>query len=327
MQYDFNWTMTFAKIPQYTLFSILMALFVIERFRTRIQKENLLPYCMLFMFSFIAYANGVKYGYGVNVKPFVLTCLCVFLTSRRLPVRLFEKLVVVVTVLLLVEYVMAYTHILPFDHLSRHGLIRPIGFLFFGLHDISYFMAFSYFAMGYTKLSGVFALVLGSYQTALAWVFMVYSKLNKFILVVFVIALVTMLSAVGHLSFELGNSMVSVILLTLEEAPIVYDCLVFGCSVNVNDDDIFGSFVQYSDVGYFRVLYQFGILWILCLFYILRKYNKPLLFANVVLWLHYPVNLGILGFVFFIWILQYVKYKESTKSHYHAMNDLPVSVA
>jgi hypothetical protein len=303
---DFHDLMKIYYIPQYSIFFILVLIFTIKE-KTTIRIENIPLFLLMFTMCVISYINGIEQGYVVNVKPFVLTLLLVFLLERQLSMSLLRKLVGVVVVILAFEYFIAYTQIIPYNYLTRSALVRPVG-IFFGVHDLSYFLVFSLYAIGYTYISALAAFGLGSYQMALAWVFLVSKKMNKFLILIFIFILIFILSTIGHLNIEQKNSMIFVIIDALENAPVDYSCLILGCSNNVSN--VFDSASFFSDFGFIRVFYQFGLIWILLLLYALRSYSKTAIFANIVLWLHYPVNLGILGFVFFIWILKYMKQKD-----------------
>jgi len=260
--------------------------------------------------SIIAYINGLSHlDYDVNLKPLVLTIVLIFLEGRKLPMLLLKRFIYLITFILFIEYSIAYSQIYPYIFLDRHGLIRPLG-VFFGVHDISYVLVFGYFAIGYTKFSGFLSLLLGSYQTALAWFLLVYKKLNKFIFVVFLISMLFLLISIGHLNFEQKNSMIYIAINTLLNAPVDYSCLILGCSNNISSLYA-GQLGQFYDFGIYRVLYQFGFIWILLMVYVLRKYDKSVLLANFVLWIHYPVNLGVVGFLFFIWVLKYIEYTKN----------------
>lgn len=306
--------MSISKYPQYALFFIFMVLFVKKSPRTRMLSSEVMTYAFMLLLSVMSYMNGLSHGYEVNVKPIVLTLIFIFINSRILPVALFKKLIILLTILLLIEYVIAYTQIVEYIPLRRvGGLIRPMGIIFLDLHLLSYVLVFGYFVLGYTKLSGAFALVFGSYQTALAWLFLVYKKINKAVLFIFFICLCLVLYSVGHLVPGQTNSMISVVLGVLD-LKLDYGCITWGCSVNVDSisresisgsPESFGAADRVYDFGYYRLTYQFGAIWLLALIYALRKYSKVIILANIVLAVHYPVNLGILGIVFFVWILQY----------------------
>ena len=307
-----TWAQSIAIYPQYILFSFLMVVFIYKSFRTRIRRSDVLPYITMLMFSLVGYINGLSHGYDVNLKPFVLTFLIIFLNSRKLPIKFFKKIIFVITVLLIFEYLVAYTQIIPFEHLMRNYLIRPMGMLFLDTHILSYVVVFSYFALGYTKLSGFLAIFFGTFQSALAWLVLAYSKLNKVLFLFAMIVIVTILAFIGHLSLDLHEGMLSVIIRALS-TPVDYDCLAFGCSANFQL--ILKESDEITDFGIYRILYQFGLIWILCFLYILRRYKTSFVLANTMLWLHYPVNLGVLGIVFFVWILQYIEYIESRPLH------------
>jgi hypothetical protein len=82
---------------------------------------------------------------------------------------------------------------------------------------------------------------------------------------------------------------------------------MLGCSSNI---DTTTTNHRITDIGYFRVLYQYGLLWTVMLVISLRNYNKLFVFANIIMWVHYPFTLGILGFIIFIWMLHLIRYKE-----------------
>ena len=314
---DHTWIQSLAKYPQYTLLFILLGVCFYKSFRTRIYRSDVLPYIVMLIFSLVAYINGLSHGYDVNVKPFVLTFLIIFLNSRKLPIEFFKKIIFVLTVLLIFEYLIAYTQIIPYQHLMRNNplrinLIRPMGLLFFDTHLLSYVIVFSYFAMNYTKLSVFLAVFFGTFQTALAWLALAFVKINKVLFILALVLIVYLLAYVGHLNLELHQGMLSVIVRALL-TPVDYDCLIFGCSADTTL--IFKEKAGISDFGIYRVLYQFGLIWILCFLFVLRRYKRSVVFANTLIWLHYPVNLGVVGVVFFIWILQYIEYIESRPLH------------
>jgi len=319
---DFHDLMKVYYIPQYSIFFILILIFTLKE-KTTIRTENIPLFLLMFGMCAISYINGLEHGFEVNIKPFILTLLLVFLLNRQLSMELLRRLVVVVLFILACEYFIAYTQIIPYIYLERYGLVRPLG-IFFGVHDLSYFLVFSFYAMGYTYASGLAAFGLGSYQTALAWTFLVFKKMNKLVLFIFMLVLVFILSYIGHLNLEQENSMIFVIMDALENAPVDYSCLILGCSNNVTN--LYDKAGYFADFGYLRVLYQFGLIWILLLLYALRSYNKSAILANLVLWIHYPVNLGILGFLFFIWILKYIKQKDFFENNIKNQNISNISV-
>jgi len=303
---DFHDMMDVAYIPQYVIFFFFIIVFSLKS-NTVFRQKNIVPYIILFILCVVSYLNGFFNGYEANLKPFVITLIFIFMNDRKLPMMLLERFIVIATIFLVLEYFIAYSQIITYSHLSRNGLIRPMG-IFFGVHDISYVLVFGYFAMGFTKFSGILSIFMGSYQTALAWFFLVWKKLNIVVLLFFLVGFIFAAISIGHTNIDQRNSMVYVAIDAIQNAPVDYSCMLLGCSNDISN--VFDTAGYFADFGYIRVLYQFGLIWLLVMFFLLRKYNKSAVFANIVLMVHYPVNLGVVGFMFCIWILKYIEQKD-----------------
>jgi hypothetical protein len=263
----------------------------------------------MFILSLVSYINGISQGHIVNVKPLVITLLLVFLTSRRLSVIWYYRLFYFSIGFLVIEYIVVYAEIIPTfqkEYIRIPPLIRPIG-PFMDMHLISYFIVFSLFIFNYRKISGLLCLVFGSYLIALGWIVFASKYVDKLFFMISMVALVSILYAVGHLNIDKDAASMLSILLTAFEQPLDYQCLMLGCSSNIDSTT---ADQRITDIGYFRVLYQYGLLWVVMLVISLRKYNKLFVFANIAMWVHYPFTLGILGFIIFIWMLDLIRYKE-----------------
>lgn len=310
-----------AKYIHYPMVFVLLFMFFIKAPKTRMQYNDFIIYLILFMLCVVSFVNGLSQNLEVNIKPFVITFLLVFLNSRKLSVTLIYKLFYFVFAILLIEYIIVYAEIFPTFHkyyIRAYHLIRPVG-PFMDMQLLSYFVVFTIFTFGYTKISGLLSIFFGSYQVVLGWVVLASKKVNKLFYVAIVILLAITLYFVGHLnvpviepdSVKVAPSMLS-ILLSIYDSRINYQCLFFGCSINIDtviDDP------SVNDFGFYRVMYQFGLLWLVMLIVSLKRYSKLFILANVVMWVHYPLTLGILGFVIFIWILNIMKYKEDENKY------------
>ena len=254
-------------------------------------------------------------GMSVNLKPFVITILLVFLNSRLLPVRLLKTFVFILVAFLIIEYVVAYTQVIPTFHHSYvriYGLIRPLG-LFLDFHLTAYTIVFSLFILGYPKLTGIISIFFGSYQIVLGWFIIALEKINLVNILISFLFILFVLFTVGHFRFGEDSQSMFTVLLNILDYEVHYQCLILGCSVNfdtLNLSSGIGNTDTVNDFGYYRVLYQFGLLWVILLVFSLRKYNKLFIVANIIMCVHYPITLGVLGFIIFIYLLHCMKYKE-----------------
>jgi hypothetical protein len=305
----------FAPYAQYSICIFLLLFFFVYSPRTLFTWEDIFIYSTMFILCLTSYLYGMSMGMSVNIKPLVLTTMLAFLNSRLLPVKLLKSFLFFLVAFLIIEYAVAYTQVIPTFHLNYvriFSLIRPLG-LFLDMHLTAYFVVFSLFVLGYLKFSGIISIFFGSFQIVLGWIVLALRKTNPIYIFISSLFVVYMLYKIGH--FNLGKSsesMVSV-LLNIVNYEINYQCLILGCSVNIdslNLANIDGNRDTLNDFGYYRVLYQFGLLWVILLVFSLRRYNKLFVLANIVMWVHYPISLGVLGFVLFIYLLHCMKYKE-----------------
>ena len=259
-------------------------------------------------------------GMSVNLKPFVITILLVFLNSRILPVRLLKTFVFILVAFLIIEYVVAYTQVIPTFHLAYMridfdglpGLIRPVG-LFLDFHLTSFTIVFSLFILGYPKLAGIISIFFGSFQIVLGWFIIALEKINLVNILISFLIISFALFTVGHFRVGENSQSMTTVLLNILDYEVNYQCLILGCSVNfdtLNLSSGIGNTDTVNDFGYYRVLYQFGLLWVILLLFSLRKYNKWFIAANIIMCIHYPITLGVLGFIIFIYLLHCMKYRE-----------------
>ena len=305
----------FAPYVQYIICIFLLLFFFVYSPRTLFTWEDIFIYITMFILCLTSYVYGVSMGLSVNIKPFILTTLLVFLNSRLLPVKLLKSFLFFMVAFLIIEYAVAYTQVIPTFHLGLSrifSLIRPVG-LFLDMHLTAYFVVFSLFALGYLKFSGIISIFLGSYQIVLGWFVVALRKINPIYIFISFLFIVFILYKVGHFTLGKGSESMVAVLLNLSDYEVNYDCLILGCSINIDTlylANIAGNRDTVGDFGYYRVLYQFGLLWVILLVFSLRRYNKLFILANIVMWLHYPVSLGVLGFIIFIYLLHCMKYKE-----------------
>jgi hypothetical protein len=298
-----------APYIHYPLSFMLLLIFFIKSPRTTFRNDDLFIYVVMFILCLVSYINGMSLGHIVNVKPLVITLMLVFLNSRRLPVIWYYRLFYFSIAFLVIEYIVVYAEIIPIfqkEYIRMYPLIRPIG-PFMDMHLISYFIVFSVFIFNYRKISGLLSLVFGSYLISLGWIVFASKYVNKLFFMISMVALVSTLYAVGHLNIDKDAMSMLSILLTAFEHSIDYQCLTLGCSSNIDSTT---ADQRITDIGFYRVFYQYGLLWIVLLVISLRNYNKLFVFANIVMWVHYPFTLGILGFIIFIWMLHLIRYKE-----------------
>jgi len=305
----------FAPYIQYSIVFILFVLFFMHSPRSLLRKGDVVIYSIMFILCIISYLNGISMEMSTNFKPFIITILLVFLNSRLLPVHLLKYFLFILLAFLAIEYLVAYTQLITTFHSNYvriFGLIRPVG-LFLDLHMTAYTIVFSIFILGYFKLTGFIAIFFGSYQIVIGWFILALSKLNLIYIFTSLLCIVFILYSVDHLTTgENSESMLSVIL-NISDYEFSYKCLILGCSVNIDSLSLssgVGNKDSISDFGYFRILYQFGLLWAILLLFSLRRYNKFFIAANIVMCIHYPVTFGILGFTIFIYFLHCLKYKE-----------------
>lgn len=296
---------------QYSIAFILLLLFFMRSPRTVLDLEELVIYSSMFVLCVVSYINGISMGYSVNIKPFVLTILLVFLNSRLLPVQYLKYFLYILVAFLVIEYLIAYSQVIPTFHsnyIRAAGLIRPVG-LFLDFHLTSYAIVFSLLVLGYSKSSGLISMFFGSYQIVLGWFVAVLGKIKLIYIVISLFFIVLTLYSVGHFYLGEGSESMLSVLLNILTYDKDYQCFIFGCSTNL-DSFTSSEGASVSDFGYYRILYQFGFLWIVLLIFSLRKYNKLFILANIAMWVHYPISLGILGFIIFIYFLHCIKYKE-----------------
>jgi hypothetical protein len=316
---------TFILAP-YFQYSIAFAMLLLALFsrRRNLNLSDLPIYSAMFVFCTIAALNGVFNGYSINVKQYIITIILLFLNSRVLSVQAVKYLAYLVILSLLIEYIIAYSQFFTtfhFDYVRAFGLIRPVS-IFFDMHLTSYFVVFFIFIFGHTYFAGVFSMIFGSFQTVLGWVIVMVKKVNPVMFIVGLILFIYMLFEVGHLKVNPDQRSMLSVLVNFLDYDINYDCLILGCSVNM-DTTIgpgVGPRATASDFGYFRILFQYGLIWLVLLLVSLRKYNKFFIFANVVMWVHYPVTLGILGFILFLYFLQIITSMEIDRNRSEAIN-------
>ena len=177
---------------------------------------------------------------------------------------------------------------------SLFTMYRPIGG-FIDLSLSSLFVATTLYIYGRKYLGGSILIATLTLQSIIAYSIVFLTKRNIFAAIIFLIILLYLLIISGHLSFVNNSSMLNVYAKTFQ-----YDfstCLLLGCSSNYLTLYIDG--VQYSvnDNGPLKMLYFYGIPWLILFFYLVFKNsnNKIIPAIYFLTILHDPAGYGIMG--------------------------------
>jgi hypothetical protein len=86
-------------------------------------------------------------------------------------------------------------------------------------------------------------------------------------------------------------------------------CLFFGCSYNINtdiniNDALISNQKIMTDIGFLRLLYQFGLPWLIIVFIILRRQSRLGALVIFISTWHYPVAFGVLGFPILVHVVK-----------------------
>jgi len=312
-----------ASVQYFEIVLILIAILATRKFnisrsaRFLMKPANFLPYLLLVVASFISLFNGRLEGLETNLKPLGVVLLILIIDSDRLDPKIYTSLIKIAMVFLILEYLLYYSGAFgEKSHLTRNfGLIRPHG-LFLDVQLSSFFICVGLFALGHRVLAGFLSIVMGSLTTTLVIVFLyATSRFNfRFLLIFLPFLLAAYITAdlAGTLSADATSKSITYVYLELLTSDYLdlanSSCYVFGCSSNVNT-----SVEDYiiADVGFFRVAYQYGLIWMVLFLYIVRRYNKRYLIAHLIPLLHYAVTFGALGIVLFLMSLKYVESLEA----------------
>jgi hypothetical protein len=317
----------FSEIQDYSFYFqyTLLCIYLIWEFKNKkltIRKENLILFLMLFYTSVIPILTGYVRGYDLNVKPIILSIILMVAVSSRLVLptkKLFQFLIIFI----LLEYLLSFT-ILPEFHRQRSigfvTLIRPIGPVV-DMHLTSLllaFLGFNYFKNRYysTVITAMTMNIQGLIVSLLLSLSGINYKrvgLSAIFIIIFIVSLFYFtIDAVGYLDADSPYALSGILydLIGTDWLTIIDPfCLFFGCSFNVNDNfsitqAVISNANIMTDVGYLRILYQFGLPWLIVVFIILWRLSRLGALAIFLSAFHYPVAFGLLGLPIFVHILK-----------------------
>jgi hypothetical protein len=139
-------------------------------------------------------------------------------------------------------------------------------------------------------------------------------RLFTFFSIIFVAVLFySAINSVGYLDDDATYSLVDILIdvWELNWSNIVDPfCIFFGCSYNINTDisinDVLVSNQNIlTDVGFLRLLYQFGLPWLVIVFILLWRQSRLGALAIFISTWHYPVAFGFVGFPLFVHIVKF----------------------
>lgn len=322
---DYNDVISNAAVLQYPLaIAILFAIFALRKFAISnlvtyaIKPGNFIALGILLSTSVAGFMFGSSIGLEVNFKTIFSVAILWFILADKVDSTIYRWLYGLVLVLLVLEYLLAYSGL--FDiHIERHLAIRPFG-LFLDPHLSSLFICLALFTFGHKFAAAAVSLVMGSYQTTLAILFLfVASRITvRMVPILLVVVLVTYfaLERIGHLSTNPDSiSIVNVYLQSF--TPYAFEgfdlrCFAIGCSSNISNSPM--NYSLLADIGFVRVAYQYGLVWVIVLIYLLRRFDIRYVLAHLVASLaHYPVSFGVLGMVLMLLNLKYLEGKQSAE--------------
>jgi len=323
---DYNDVISNAAVLQYPLtVAILFVIFALRRFAISnsvayaIKPGNFIALAILFATSIAGFLFGSSIGLDVNFKTIFSVAILWFILADKVDPEIYRLLFGLVLALLMLEYLLSYSGLIDL-HIERHFAIRPFG-LFLDPHLSSLFICLALFAFGHKFVAVALSLVMGSYQTTLAILFLfVVSKITiRSIPILLVVMLLTYfaLERIGHLSTNPDSiSIVNVYLQSFTSYAFEgFDlrCFAIGCSSNISNSPM--NYSLLADIGFVRVAYQYGLVWVIVLMYLLRRFDIRYVLAHLVASLaHYPVSFGVLGLVLMLLNLKYLESKQSVEN-------------
>jgi uncharacterized membrane protein YGL010W len=110
-------------------------------------------------------------------------------------------------------------------------------------------------------------------------------------------------------TYNLGKILIDLLALNWSNTIDPF-CLFFGCSynisadININDALLSGQSIL-VDVGYLRLLYQFGIPWLVIVFILIWRETRLGVFAIFISAWHYPVAFGLIALPIIVHIVKF----------------------
>lgn len=327
-------TNAIAANVQYALLFIYL-MWELKSTKFKIKRKNLLLFLVLFCTSIVPVLTGFIRGYDFNYKPIILSLLLVVALNSKLQLPI-KRLLYVLILFIIVEYILHFT-LLPELHVIRNlgalDFIRPLGPVL-DLHLTSLllvFFAFSCFKNKYFSMIG--AVITMNIQAISVAFFLVLSGINfryrfdnfksnanlqrRRLFAFFTIISVTFLfyfviNSVGYLDAEATYNLSAILIdmWGLNWSSIIDpSCLFFGCSYNINTDiNINDAFISnqniMTDIGFLRLLYQFGLPWLVIVFIILWRQSRLGALAIFISTWHYPIAFGIVGFPILVHVVK-----------------------
>jgi hypothetical protein len=333
--------MGFSEVQNYSFYVQYVLLFIylmweLKSSKFKIERKNLLLFLALYYTSMIPVVTGFIRGYDFNYKPIILSLVLVVALSSKLQLPI-KRLLNILILFIFAEYILHFT-LLPELHIARNlgpiGLIRPLGPVF-DIHLTSLllvFLGFSCFKNKYVTL--IAAVISVNIQAISVAFFLILSRsnfkyrLNNFKSKVYIkhrrlfaffgiiIAIMIFYFAIdsagyfdADATYNLGKILIDLLALNWSNTIDPF-CLFFGCSynisadININDALLSGQSIL-VDVGYLRLLYQFGIPWLVIVFILIWRETRLGVFAIFISAWHYPVAFGLIALPIIVHIVKF----------------------
>jgi len=279
----------------YVQYPIVIIIFLYSLLSLKLLKKDIIFVMITLFFGVISYITGTSLGMETNTRAIIVPLIFYVVINSRSD-RLLKIIFWYCLVFTIFEEVLFFSGVSYWGTLGRFGFLRPFGG-FLDNHLSGVFLAVTLYIFGHKYLGGFIATIFLSLQTPLAYSVVFFNKKNIKFALLFLGLVIYLLYFVGHLKIEQKDSMLNAYIAMKEYS---FDtCYITGCSANsINTERVVNvdSFRYIDDVGLIRVLYFFGIPWILFYTYLVFKKSKsivlPLIYCMTIL--HYPVVFGVL---------------------------------